>query len=95
MRIISGKKIENCFENEFIYKYTFDTVWTNETIERVKMLGHIKIYDSFPRPMFQVKCYDGTTIKGVRGTDECRVVFPRDGPSEAKNNFEKRCEEIF
>ena len=85
--------MENCFEGDFVFKYVFDTAWTKEAIKNMEALGELRYYESFPRPMFQVKCSDGTIIKGVQGTGECRVIFPRNAPAAVKA---KKCfEEAF
>ena len=89
MRIVTEEKLENCFESEFVFKYIFDRQWTKETIGNIGTLGELSYYATFPRPMFQVRCFDGTIIKGVQGTGECRVIFPRNNTVEAKKHFEE------
>ena len=94
MRIINTERMANCFESEFVYKYFFDTGWTEEAILSMEALGHLRYYADFPRPMFQVQCPDGTIVKGVQSASECRVIFSRDGPDAAKKRFENRFEGI-
>ena len=89
MKIIAAEKDQNCFDGEFVFKYFIDTLWTKESIMYMNSLGQLKYYKSFPKPMFEVRCFDGTIIKGVEGTGECRVIFSRDEPTKAKENFEK------
>ena len=89
MKIVAVEKIDNCFEDEFVFKYVFNGIWTKEVINSVTGLGKPLYYDSFPRPMFQFNCPDGTVIKGLQETDECRVIFPRGKPDEAKIGFEE------
>ena len=88
MKIIDCKKAENCLEGEFIFIYCFDEGWTEEYIRLMESFGVLRYYESFPRPMFQVKCSDGTVIKGLLAEKECRVIFPRSSPEPAKDNFE-------
>ena len=95
MKIVAGEKQENCFDGDFVFKYFFDAKWTAETIKIMEAFGRLRYYDSFPKPMFHVQCADGTTIKGLQDTDECRVIFDRNGPDKAKELFEKRFGEIF
>jgi hypothetical protein len=90
VKIITGDKMENCLEGDFVYKYTFDRIWTKEAIsENMETLGQLQYYESFPKPMFITRCSDGTIIKGVHGTDECRVIFPRNALEKAKSYFEE------
>ena len=89
MRIVSWNKMESCFDGDFVYKYFFDVRWTEEAIKTMGALGHLQYYGSFPRPLFQIQCDDGTIIKGVQDINECRVLFARDGPNMAKERFEK------
>ena len=95
MKIIAEEKMENCFESDFVFKYFIDTQWTKEAIEALDSLGHLRYYDSFPKPMFHIQCFDGTIMKGVQGTNECRVIFSRDGPDMAKKSFKQRFEEVL
>lgn len=95
MRIISANKAENCIDGDFVYKYKFDCAWTKESIQELKVLGQLKYYGSFPKPMFQLILSDGTSVKGVQGTDECRVIYNRDDFDETKKRLENRFEDIF
>jgi hypothetical protein len=81
--------MENCFDGEFVFKYSFNAKWTREAIMDLETLGRLRYYDSFPRPMFNVMFSDGTTMKGVEGTEECRLIFARDKPEAAKKHFEE------
>ena len=89
MKIIAEEKMDNCFESDFVFKYTFDTLWTKKAIKNIGELGQLHYYKSFPKPMFRVRCLDGTIIKGVQGTGECRVIYPRETPTKAKKHFEE------
>ena len=89
MKILATEKAENCFESDFVFKYLLDKSWTKRSIKDMASLGQLLYYKSFPKPMFQVRCVDGTIIKGVQGTDECRVIFPRNEPTKAKEYFEE------
>jgi hypothetical protein len=88
VRIAAKKKMENCFEHEFVFKYIFDAKWTKETIHAMGTFGKLRYYESFPTPMFHITFLDSTIIKGLLDADECRVTFPRIGTAEAKNRFE-------
>ncbi|MCL1851433.1 MAG: hypothetical protein FWF88_00155 [Peptococcaceae bacterium] len=90
MKIVDIKKVENCFDGDFVFKYLFDAGWTHSEIIHMEMLGDLRYYQSFPRPMFQVTCSDGTVIKGVENDPECRIIFPRENPTSARKNFEAR-----
>ena len=88
MRIVNRERVANCFESEFVYKYFFDMGWTEDAIKSMEAMGYLRYYADFPKPMFQVQCPDGTVIKGVQDTSECRVIFSRDGPDAARRHFE-------
>ena len=88
MKIVECKKAENCLEGEFIYRYYFDTNWTKETIEIMEAFGALRYYESFPKPMFQVRCINGTVIKGLQDEKECQTILPRRDPEIAKESFE-------
>ena len=95
MKMIAKDKMENCFEGDFMVKYTFDTPWTKDIIRSLETLGKLKYYESFPRPMFQLTCLDGIFVKGVQGAYECRVIYARGGYEGSEKLFEKRFEEII
>jgi hypothetical protein len=95
MRIIGSEKMENCFDSEFVFKYFLDTGWTEETIQTMEALGTLRYYKSFPRPMFQVTCPDGSIIKGLERDAECRVIFSRMDPAASRKEFETRFAEAF
>jgi hypothetical protein len=88
MKITGWKKMENCIGGEFVFICFFDAEWTKERIQALAALGALKYYGSFPRPMFQLKCPDGTIVKGVQSAHQCRVIFPRDEPIGARESFE-------
>ena len=94
MRITGSVKQDNCLASGFVYKYFFDEEWTRDAIQSMAALGDLRYYADFPRPMFQVNCSDGTVVKGVQNTNECRVIFSRDGPDAAVKRFENSIDEI-
>jgi hypothetical protein len=94
MKIISCEKAENCFESDFVYIYFFDTEWTKDSIKGMKIFGTLTYYETFPRPMFQVKCPDNTIIKGVQGEKECRIIFSRKDPAGAQESFDSRWDDM-
>ena len=93
MKITHKDKLANCFDGDFVVQYTFDSPWTKDAILSLKALGQLTYYDSFPKPMFQLACADGIFVKGVQGTSECKVIYNRDDPEEAKERFEERFED--
>ncbi|MDR3256034.1 MAG: hypothetical protein LBT31_10760 [Synergistaceae bacterium] len=95
MEITGREKIDNCIHGEFVFKYFFDAEWTKDIIGKMASLGELKYYGSFPVPMFRVRCPDGTVIKGVQSTNECRAIFPRSCADTAALKFETLVREIF
>jgi len=95
MKIIECKKMENCFDGDFVFKYYFDTYWTKEYIKMMKAFGELRYYESFPKPMFQINCTDGTVIKGLQTEKECRIIFSRINPVSAQKSFETKFYEIM
>ena len=90
MKIVSREKIENCFEGDCAYKYMFDGIWTRDRIHALKALGQLLYYENYPRSMFQLICSDGSYIRGVEHTDECRVIYTSDEPDTVIKRFETR-----
>jgi hypothetical protein len=87
--------MENCIDGDFVYQYDFDSRWTKDSIQALRELGQLKYYASFPKPMFQLICTDGTFVKGVQGLNECRVIYSKNVPDEAKRQFEKRLDDTI
>jgi hypothetical protein len=88
MRIIAKDILENCLDGDFVIQYTFDVIWSKDAIQALGALGQLKYYASFPKPMFQLTCPDGSFIKGVQGTSECRVIYARDMSEDDKMRLE-------
>ena len=95
MIILSGRKAENCLDGDFVFDYKLDSVWTKDLIKHLTVLGRLKYYETFPRPMFQLTCAGGTIIKGVQGSDECKIIFPRSSQPGDRKSFEETFEKIF
>ena len=93
MKIIKRDNLENCFDSDFVVKYTFDSVWTKDAILGLKCLGQLKYYSSFPKPMFQLTCSGGIFVKGVQGLNECNIIYGRDDVEETNKLFEKHFED--
>jgi len=95
MKITNKEKKDNCFDGDFVSQVSFDEVWTKEAILRLEVLGNLKYYESFPRPMFQLNCPCGSFIKGVQGTNDCRIIHARNSTSETRERLLNRFEEII
>lgn len=94
MKLTGIEKMENCISGEFVYKYFFDREWERETIKVIAALGTMKYYGDFPRPLFEIKCPDGTILKGVESAREFRVIFPRKSGDQEREAFKERCIEM-
>jgi ketosteroid isomerase-like protein len=81
--------LDNCFDEDFVFTYIFNLKWTKDEIMALKAHGQLKYYESFPKPMFNIRFPDGTVMKGVEGTEDCRLIFNRDEPETAKKYFEE------
>ncbi|MGQ9652162.1 MAG: hypothetical protein ACUVXJ_18855 [Phycisphaerae bacterium] len=89
MKIISIRKIEDCFDGSGVYGYVFDVPWTAETIELLRSLGPVDYFSDFPRPFFRLRTKCGCQVKGVEGDCECRAIYPRDEREVARHEFER------
>jgi hypothetical protein len=91
MKLTGIEKMENCLSGEFVYKYFFDGEWKGDALKLIAALGTMKYYGDFPRPLFEIKCSDGTILKGVESAREFRVIFPRESGEPEREIFKKRC----
>jgi hypothetical protein len=94
MKIISIEKQEHCIGGDFMFIYHFDGQWNKERIMSMARLGQLQYHKNFPRPFFQIKCPDGTLVKGVEFAAEFRVIFPRKNPGTAETNFKQQLWEL-
>jgi hypothetical protein len=95
MKLIETEKQEHCVSGGFVFKYRFDGEWNKERISAMSHLGQLQYYGLFPRPLYQIRCSDGTLVKGVESVTEFRVVFPRKNPKEAEADFKKRLQGLI
>ena len=95
MNIKCSRKLEDCFDGSLVILYSFETVWTRESIMSLKAMGEIDYYPDFPRPFFRLQCKNGLQVKGVEGDDQCRAVFPREQKEVIQQQFERFFEETF
>lgn len=94
MRIIEKEKTDNCFNESFEYRYRFDCVFTKDNIQMLSCLGDLRYYDTFPIPMFCVNNLHGQIIKGVEGSNECRIIYNRNTINTDMDIFERHFEQI-
>ena len=95
MKILYSGKAENCLDGDFVFDYRLDQAWTKDLIQSLTTMGRLKYYETFPKPMFQFTCTDGTIVKGVQGSDECKIIYPRSSRKSDRRSFEKTFENIF
>ncbi len=88
VKIVSVKKLEDCFDGSTVYSYEFDTAWTYKQIQELGFIGELSYYKDFPKPFFRIKTSGGMQIKGVEGENSCTVFFPYKGKEEMKRKFE-------
>jgi hypothetical protein len=101
MKLTGIEKMESCIAGDFVYRYFFDESWKKEDIKKIAGLlsfsekpAELKYYDKFPRPLFEIKCPDGTVLKGVESAAEFRVIYRRNSSNAERENFYKRCIDI-
>lgn len=88
MIIVTGKLVEDCFDDSAIYGYEFETSWTCEAIQGLRDFGKLEYFADFPRPFFRVIGSSGLQIKGVEGETTCRVIYPRENKEVLRRQFE-------
>ena len=90
MKIISCKKLEDCFDGNSVYGYQFEETWTKESITRLKELGKLDYFPDFPRPFFRLVGEKGLQLKGVQGNRSCQVIYPRKDKEVIKERLENQ-----
>lgn len=88
MKIVSIKKVEDCFDGTSVYGYEFDDLWSRELIMDLQSLGEIDYYPDFPKPLFRLRGKNGMQVKGIEGEHTCKAIFPREGRDAVKKEFE-------
>ncbi len=89
MRIVSSTKVEDCFDGSVVYEYEFDATWDEDAVKDLARFGELEYFSDFPRPLFRVRSAGGMFVKGVSGSNRCRVIFSRKGKEEQKAAFEE------
>jgi len=94
MTILNRCKLEDCFDGSAVYSYEFADPWDEPRIQALAWLGKLDYYADFPRPLFRVASADGLFIKGLAGTTQCRVIFPRTNRAETMRHFESEMSKL-
>ena len=89
MKILDRCKLEDCFDGSAVYQYEFADLWDAPRIRALARLGKLDYYADFPRPLFRVASPSGLFIKGLAGTNLCRVIFPGTNREEVVRHFEE------
>ncbi|MBN2083176.1 hypothetical protein JW859_13340 [bacterium] len=89
MKIIDIKKVEDCFDGSSVFSYWFDSQWTEAAIGGLSALGRLEYFADFPRPLFRLTTPEGLHVKGVKGEDNCRVIYPQSNRAEIRQAFER------
>jgi hypothetical protein len=88
VKILDRCKLEDCFDGSAVYQYEFADPWDVPRIQALARLGKLDYYADFPRPLFRVASASGLFIKGLAGTNHCRVIFPGTNREEVVRHFE-------
>ncbi len=91
MKIISRKKIEDCFDGSAVFCYEMSEPWTAVNAGCMESLGVYEYYADFPRPLFRLCTRDGLFVSGVEGSVTCRVILPRTN----RDSVRQKLEEVF
>jgi len=89
MKIVSIKKVEDCFDGSTIFGYEFDQAWSHEAIMQLETLGTVEYFAQFPKPFFRAIGREGLIVKGVEGEPTCRAIYPRRNKEATKAEFER------
>jgi hypothetical protein len=79
MKIISVKKLEDCFDGSLISEVQLDMPISHEFIESLcsKASGKCQYLKEFARPFFKADFIDLFMIEGIMGATTARVVIYR------------------
>ncbi len=91
MKIVSRRKIEDCFDGSAVFSYEMSEPWSAENARLLASLGGFEYFADFPRPLFRLRTCDGLFVSGVDGSLTCRVILPRTN----RNEVQKKLEEVF
>ena len=90
MRVVSVRKVEDCFDGSSVFTYHFAGALTVEEIRGLETVGRLELFEDFPRPFFRLLTPEGLQVKGVAGETSCRVIFPRQDMERLRRRFEER-----
>lgn len=84
MKVVSFRKIEDCFDGSFIKEALLDGPLTESLIRCLAREAELDYYSDFPRPFYTIRKKEKFTIKGVEGDPVVRVVLYRRNAAEAE-----------
>jgi hypothetical protein len=84
MKVVSVKKLEDCFDGSLISEVRFDKPITHEFIEFIcaQASGKYQYFKEFARPFFKADFIDLFIIEGIQGALSARVVICRKNPDK-------------
>jgi hypothetical protein len=91
MKVISVRKLEDCFDGSLISEVCFEAPMTNEFIENLcsKATGKYQYVKKLARPFFKADFIDFFMIEGILGSSTARVVVYRKNPDKELNNLQE------
>ncbi len=87
MKIVSSRKIEDCFDGSTVFRYEASEPWTAENLCCLAPLGKLELFKDFPRLLFRLRTREGLFLSGVAGDVVFRVVLPRTGRDAAQRRL--------
>lgn len=89
MKIISRRKVEDCFDGSSVFSYEVSEPWTAENVRCLAPLGELEYFADFPRPLFRLRTRAGLFVSGVAGAVTCRVILPRTNRAAVRQELEE------
>jgi hypothetical protein len=91
MKIVSRRKVEDCFDGSSVFGYEVSEPWTPENVRCLAPLGELEYFKEFPRPFFRLRTQEGLFVTGVVGAVTCRVILPRTN----RDAVQQKLQEVF
>lgn len=89
MKIISCRKIEDCFDGSAVFNYEVSESWTADNVRCLGVLGELELFLDFPRPLFRLKTAEGLFFSCVANSATCRVVLPHTNREKVRKKIEE------
>jgi hypothetical protein len=88
MKLVEGRKIEDCFDEGLKFGYRLDGGIVETLMRELAADARLDFHPDFPRPFFKIFRKDGLQITGILGGCDIEVYFPKSHKEEHQAQFE-------